>query len=84
MPLDDLLRLLRDNEIGLWCRRAAWAIAVLETVLLVLNLLGILAHPDPLTLPVNILTALIGSLIITLWYFFVLYALGVIVDRLTR
>lgn len=84
MPLDDLLRLLKDNEIGLWCRRAAWAIALLETVLLVLNLLGILAHPDPITLPITVLTTVIGYLVITLWYFFVLYALGVIVDRLTR
>jgi hypothetical protein len=84
MPLDDLLKVLKDHEVGLWCRRAAWAIALLETVLLVLNLLGILAHPDPLTLPINLLTAVIGYLIITLWYFFVLYALGVLVDRLAR
>ena len=84
MPIDDLVRLLRDSEVGLWCKRAAWAIALLNTVLVVLQLLGALAHPDPATLPVTLLTTLLGYVVTTLWYFFVLYALGAIVDRLLR
>ncbi len=82
MPIDDLVRLLRDQEVGLWCKRAAWLIALLNTVLVVFQLLGILTHPDLATLPVALLTTLLGYLVTTLWYFFVLYALGAIVTRL--
>ena len=85
MPvIDDLVRLLRDHEVALWCRRAAWLIAIVNTALVVLQLLGILAHADLATLPVAVLTTLLGYVITTLWYFFVLYALGAIVGSLVR
>ena len=80
--LDDLVRLLRDQEVGLWCKRAAWAIALVNTVLVVLQLIGALAHPDLATLPVTLLTILLGYVVTTLWYFFALYALGAIVTHL--
>ena len=82
MPIDDLVLLLRDRDVGLWCKRAAWIIALLNTVLVVFQLIGVLAHPDLATLPVALLTTLLGYLITTLWYFFVLYALGAIVTHL--
>jgi hypothetical protein len=84
MPIDDLVRLLRDQEVGLWCKRAAWIIALLQTVLVVFQILGVLAHPDLATLPITLLTTVLGYIVTTLWYFFVLYALGVVVDRLVR
>ena len=84
MPIDELVRLLVDSEVGLWCRRAAWLIALLNTVLVIFQLIGALAHPDLATLPVTLLSTLLGYLVTTLWYFFVLYALGAIVDRLLR
>ena len=35
MPvIDDLVPLLRDHEVGLWRKRAAWLIAIVNTVLL--------------------------------------------------
>jgi cellulose synthase/poly-beta-1,6-N-acetylglucosamine synthase-like glycosyltransferase len=83
MPMiDDLVRLLRDNEVGLWCKRAAWLIAIVNTVLVLFQLLGLLVHADLATLPIALLTTLLGYVVTTLWYFFVLYALGAIVDRL--
>lgn len=85
MPvIDDLVRLLRDNEVGLWCRRAAWAIAIIEAILLVLNLGNILLHADALSLPVQLITAILGALVTTLWFFFVLYGVGVIADGIAR
>jgi hypothetical protein len=82
MPIDDLVLLIRDHEVGLWCKRAAWIAALLNTVLVVFQLIGILSHPDLATLPVALLTTVLGYLVTTLWYFFVLYALGAIVTRL--
>lgn len=85
MPvIDDLVRLLRDHEVGLWCKRAAWLIAIVNTALVVFQLLSFLAHADPTTLPIAVLTALLGYVVTTLWYFFVLYALGAIVGSLVR
>jgi hypothetical protein len=85
MPvIDDLVRLLRDHEVALWCRRAAWLIAIANTALVVFQLLGILTHADLATLPVALLTAVLGYVVTTLWYFFVLYALAAIVGSLVR
>jgi hypothetical protein len=84
MPIDDLVRLLRDQDVGLWCKRAAWAIALISTVQAGFQLLGILIHGDLATMPIALLTTLLGYLATTLWYFFVLYALGAIVGHLFR
>ena len=84
MPIDELVRLLRDREVGLWCKRAAWAIALINAVLVAFQLLGLLTHADPLTLPVALLTALLGSLATTLFDFFVLYGIGAVVTHLVR
>jgi hypothetical protein len=84
MPIDDLVRLLKDHEVGLWCKRAAWLIVILNTALVVFQLLNVLLHSDLATLPVAFLTTLLGYLVTTLWYFFVLYALGAIVTHLVR
>jgi hypothetical protein len=82
--VDDLVRLLRDGEVGLWCKRAAWLIVLINTVLLAFQLLGLLTHGDVATLPVSLLTTILGYLVTTLWYFFVLYALGAIVSSVVR
>jgi hypothetical protein len=85
MPvIDDLVRVLRDHEVGLWCKRAAWLIAIVNTALVLFQLLGILMHADLATLPVALLTTLLGYVVTTLWYFFVLYALGAIAGSLVR
>jgi len=82
--MDELVRLFRDHEIGLWCKRAAWVIAIVNTALVVFQLLGVLAHTDLAALPVALLTTLLGYVVTTLWYFFVLHALGAIVTHLVR
>jgi hypothetical protein len=85
MPvIDDLVRVLRDHEVGLWCKRAAWLIAIVNTALVLFQLLGIVMHADLATLPVALLTTLLGYVVTTLWYFFVLYALGAIAGSLVR
>ena len=82
--IDDLVKLLRDHEVGLWCKRAAWIIAIVNTALVVFQLIGILMHSDLATLPVAVLTTVLGYVVTTLWYFFVLYALGAIAGSLAR
>jgi hypothetical protein len=84
MPVDDLVGLIKDHEVGLWCKRAAWLIALVNTVLVAFQLLGVLLHTDLATLPVALLTTLLGYIVTTLWYFFVLYALGTIAGHLVR
>jgi len=84
MPLDDLVRLLRDQDVGLWCKRAAWLIVLINAILVAFQLLGLLTHGDLATLPITLMTTLLGYLASTLWYFFVLYALGAIVTHLIR
>jgi hypothetical protein len=84
MALDDLVRLLEDRDVGLWCKRAAWLIAIVNTVLVAFQLLGVLIHGDVTTLPIAVLTTLAGYVVTTLWYFFVLYALGAIVTHVVR
>jgi hypothetical protein len=85
MPvIDDLVRLLGDHEVGLWCKRAAWLIAIVNTALVALQLFAILRHTDRTTLPAALLTTVLGYVVTTLCYFFVLYALGAIVGSLVR
>jgi hypothetical protein len=84
MPIDELVRLLEDRDVGLWCKRAAWIIAIINTVLVAFQLLGVLIHGDLATLPIAVITTLAGYVVTTLWYFFVLYALGAIVTHLVR
>jgi hypothetical protein len=84
MALDDLVRLLEDRDVGLWCKRAAWLIAIANTVLVAFQLLGVLIHGDVATLPIAVLTTLAGYVVTTLLYFFVLYALGAIVTHIVR
>jgi len=81
MPIDDLITLLRDHEVGLWCKRAAWLIALVDVVLALFQLLGILVHGAD---PVALVTTLLGAVANTLWQFFILYALGAIVTHLVR
>jgi hypothetical protein len=82
--LDDLVRLLGDRDVGLWCKRAAWVVVLIDALLLVFNLLGILVHGDPASLPTAFLTTMLGALASALWQFFVLYALGAVVTSLVR
>jgi hypothetical protein len=85
MPVvDDLVRLLRDHEVGLWCKRAAWLIALVNVALVALQLPEMLSRSDPATLSLTILATLLGALANTLWQFSVLYALGAIVTSLVR
>ncbi|HEY4026203.1 MAG TPA: hypothetical protein VGO86_07205 [Candidatus Dormibacteraeota bacterium] len=84
MGIDELVRLLEDRDVGLWCKRAAWIVAIANTVVVVFQLLGLLAHPDVTTLPIALLSTLAGYVVTTAWYFFVLYALGAIVTHLVK
>jgi hypothetical protein len=84
MPIDELVRLLDDRDVGLWCKRAAWIVVIVNTILVAFQLLGLLTHGDFATLPIAIMTTLAGYVVTTLWYFFVLYALGAIVTHLVR
>jgi hypothetical protein len=84
MPIDDLVRLLKDHDVGLWCKRAAWLIALVNTVLVVFQLLNLLTQGSLTTLPITLLQTVLSYVVTTLWYFFVLYALGAIVGHLVR
>lgn len=87
--MDVLVKQLKNNRVGLWCRRAAWIIALIGLVEIVLDTytttgqLG-LSETHLLT-PVLFATLLRFALATvpgTMFSFFVLYAAAVAVDHL--
>jgi hypothetical protein len=85
--MNTLTNLLKDQQIGTWCKRAAWFILVIGLLEIVLNIYNVsqqFGYGSP-TLQPTILRQLIisafGLLPSILFYFFILYAAGALVDR---
>jgi hypothetical protein len=82
-----LTNLLKDHQIGTWCKRAAWIILAIGLVHI-----GFYAYTlfqqyryggyplQPIALGV-VITSLLGALPSILFYFFILYAAGALVNR---
>jgi hypothetical protein len=84
--MNTLTNLLKDYRVGIWCKRAAWVVLALGilhvgTYIYYLmeqyNQAGRVLVPGELTL---ILTSVLSILPSIVFYFFILYAAGTIVD----
>ena len=79
-----LTHLLRDNQIGEWCKRAAWLIACFGALQIVLFLLAKYAYLPNQAATIfgtasdlaSTLQTVIGYLTNTVFFFFLLYAAG--------
>jgi 4-hydroxybenzoate polyprenyltransferase len=85
--MDALINLLKDSQVGIWCKRAAWVILIIGLFQVISTFLlssGPWGHsPDlPLTQYLQFLVFSLAPLPSAIFYFFLLYAAGVIVNRL--
>ena len=82
-----LTNLLKDHQIGTWCKRAAWIILVIglvETALTIYNdarQFGLIGQPFSWPIFLQIVQFGLGYLTSVLFYFFILYAAGALVNR---
>src|ERR1700694_6131627 len=85
--MNSLTNLLKDHQIGTWCKRAAWIVLViglLEIALITYNdtrQLGFIGQPFTLTELLQILGFGLGLLPSVIFYFFILNAAGAIVNH---
>ncbi len=86
-------KLLKGYQVGDWCKRAAWFIAAIGVIYIVINIVsGIFSirqqiASDPTTVVwyavlAQVINPAVSILFTTVFYFFVLYAAGTIVNRL--
>jgi hypothetical protein len=82
-----LTNLLKDHQIGTWCKRAAWFVLVIGLVEIALTIyndtrqFGFVGQPFTLTELLQILGFGLGFLPSVLFYFFILYAAGAVVNH---
>jgi len=78
---DEFARFIKDNHAGLWCKGAGLLLALLNFVPALLTASASVpgAVPEPW---IFLLVRLLQSVVTSLWYFFVLYALGSIIEVL--
>ncbi len=85
--MNTLTNLFKDHQIGTWCKRAAWFILAIGLVEIALNIYNVSRQfgygSPPLTLSElgQIVGYGIGILPQILFYFFILYAAGALVDH---
>jgi hypothetical protein len=85
--MNTLTNLLKDHQIGTWCKRAAWvilAIGLLEIALNFYNFSRQFGYGSP-PLPPELLSQIAGYSVAVLpsivFYFFILYAAGALVNQ---
>lgn len=85
--MNTLTNLLKDHQIGTWCKRAAWIVLAIGLVhvgfytFTLFQQYRYAGNPlPPLALGV-VITSLLGVLPSILFYFFILYAAGVLVNH---
>jgi hypothetical protein len=85
--MNTLTNLLKDHQIGTWCKRAAWfvlVIGLLEVALTIYNdsrQLGFIGQPITWAELLQILEYGLGILPGVIFYFFILYAAGAVVNH---
>jgi hypothetical protein len=85
--MNTLTNLLKDHQIGIWCKRAAWivlAIGLVEIAFNVYNVSQQFGYGSPAFQPTifrQLIISAIGLLPSILFYFFMLYAAGALVDH---
>jgi hypothetical protein len=81
--LDKLVGLLKNHQVGLWCKRAAWLIVLIDLVHLLLDIIPAIAngYNNPFLL-FNLLSTVLGYASGALFSFFILYAVGAAIEHL--
>jgi polyferredoxin len=85
--MNTLTNLLKDHQVGTWCKRAAWIILAIGLIEIALNIynvsrqFGYGSPPLPPVLLVQIVGFGIAVLPSVLFYFFILYAAGALVNH---
>lgn len=85
--MNTLTNMLKDRQVGTWCKRAAWIILAIGLFEIALNIYNVTRQfgygSPPLTLSElgRIVGYSIGILPQILFYFFILYAAGALVDH---
>ena len=85
--MNSLTDLLKDHQIGTWCKRAAWFVLIIGLVEIALTIyndsrqLGFIGQPFTLAELLQILGFGLGFLPSVIFYFFILYAAGAVVNH---
>lgn len=85
--MNTLTNLLKDHQIGTWCKRAAWIVLIIGLVEIALTIyndmrqLGLIGQPFSWPALLQILQFGLGYLTSVLFYFFILYAAGALVNH---
>ena len=85
--MNTLTNTLKDHRVGTWCKRAAWIvlfIGLVETALTIYNdarQFGFTSQPFSGQILLEILQFGLGYLTSVLFYFFILYAAGALVNH---
>ena len=87
--MNNLTNLLKDHQIGTWCKRAAWIILAIGLLEIALNIYNVSRQFGYGSSFVNVTPGLVAQLVgygITyfpsiLFYFFILYAAGALVNH---
>jgi len=86
--VNTLTNLLKDHQIGTWCKRAAWFVLIIGLVEIALTIyndtrqFGFVGQPFTLNELLQILGFGLGFLPSVLFYFFILYAAGAVVNHI--
>lgn len=86
--MNTLTNLIKDHQIGTWCRRVAWIVVVVYLVQMALQIYNVTRNYGLGATPFNtgefiqVLSFAFSYIPILLFYFSILYAAGVAVDHL--
>ena len=85
--MNTLINLLKDHQIGTWCKRAAWAVLAIGLVEVACNFyvnsrqFSLAGQPLALDELLRLLSFSVAVLPSILFYFFILYAAGAVVNH---
>src|SRR5205085_6079950 len=89
-PMNTLLNVLKDHQVGKWCKLAAWVVAAFGLINILLgvyitvdqyNLAGQFAQNLSTSLLLQEIRLIISTIPVYIFYFFILYAVGVAINH---
>ncbi len=83
------MNLLKEHQVGDWCKRAAWFFAAIGVINIVLNIYSVMQQLASFpsgsvtgaVVFVQMLGAVVSAITNPIFYFFILYAAGTVVNR---
>jgi len=89
-PMNTLINLLKDHQVGKWCKLAAWVVAAIGLVNILLgvyitvdqyNVAGQLGQSLSTSIFLQEIRVIVSTIPPYIFYFFILYAVGVAIDH---